>query len=778
MKILKLSHNLSHELPPDEATSAIRPEQSTVSSATGEQSTELSSTDEQSHSLSSDLLPAEMTSEELLYQATESIVPMLIPDAEASQAVVMFSVDGNVDISQLFVISDGTGPTSNCQLGDVILVTDASIDVDGEEHVPTDTASNNPPLVRMSSLVTDSFTENADRPMLSAACEQQTGDTQEERRGRKRNRDEALWKRNILKRKRNTGNQYVNSRGHVVKAKSVQPYDCGGCRYKCKEKVSETDREKIFHSYWQLGRKDLQNDFITTHVDAHKKASGMPRSRKQCSRAYHFTLNGRRVRVCKEFFLKTLNVSNKLIHYNVSKMRTSFGTTRADGRGCSVSGNKISEAKREEVRKHIASFPAMESHYCRSGTTKKYLEANLSVKEMYRLYCEGVNGATRVKEAFYRQIFNTEFNLSFHRPKKDYCQLCTKYHNATASEKMAIQEEYDSHLKRKEKVRALKNDIKKRLSEDNSCAAVTFDLQQVLMAPKLNVSSVYYKRKLSTYNLTIYNLKDGSANCYMWHEGTAGRGSNEIASCVCKWLKTLPPETKHVYLFSDTCGGQNRNIQMAMALTQACVKSEHLQTVEQLMMESGHSQMECDSVHSTIERACKHIPLYTPMDYYATVRVARREAPYTVIAMQTNDFLDYKSLVTRFVRNRNRCDNKEHANWMKMKVLKYNKNSPGTVEFAYDYDGPFHKLIVNSGMRGRRPTVLPTEVPELYSGPVPISKAKYDDLQSLCTSLAIPHDYHHFYQSLTWSSSVKRERLPEPDVEENSDTDEGSFHRD
>jgi len=61
MKILKLSLNLSRELSPDEATSAIPPEQSIVFSATGEQSMEFSSTDEQSHSLSSELPPDEVT---------------------------------------------------------------------------------------------------------------------------------------------------------------------------------------------------------------------------------------------------------------------------------------------------------------------------------------------------------------------------------------------------------------------------------------------------------------------------------------------------------------------------------------------------------------------------------------------------------------------------------------------------------------------------------------------------------------------------------------------
>jgi len=85
--------------------------------------------------------------------------------------------------------------------------------------------------------------------------------------------------------------------------------------------------------------------------------------------------------------------------------------------------------------------------------------------------------------------------------------------------------------------------------------AVTFDLEQVLYSPKVNVISLFYKRKLSCYNLTIYNLATGDVSCYMWHEGIGGRGSDEMASCVYDYIQSLPECTEHVYLFSDTtCG--------------------------------------------------------------------------------------------------------------------------------------------------------------------------------------------------------------------------------
>lgn len=39
-------------------------------------------------------------------------------------------------------------------------------------------------------------------------------------------------------------------------------------------------------------------------------------------------------------------------------------------------------------------------------------------------------GSTPVKESFYRFIFNSEFNLSFHIPKKYRCDQCESYQTA------------------------------------------------------------------------------------------------------------------------------------------------------------------------------------------------------------------------------------------------------------------------------------------------------------------------------------------------------------
>jgi hypothetical protein len=37
------------------------------------------------------------------------------------------------------------------------------------------------------------------------------------------------------------------------------------------------------------------------------------------------------------------------------------------------------------------------------------------------------------KENVYQEVFNSEFNLSFHKPKKDNCDICEAFRNFVSS---------------------------------------------------------------------------------------------------------------------------------------------------------------------------------------------------------------------------------------------------------------------------------------------------------------------------------------------------------
>ena len=77
------------------------------------------------------------------------------------------------------------------------------------------------------------------------------------------------------------------------------------------------------------------------------------------------------------------------------------------------------ESVREKAKEHIASFPTMESHYCRENSTRKYLEEGLTISLMYRLYvAKMVSEKTEyVSRQIYESILNS-FNYGFFKPKK------------------------------------------------------------------------------------------------------------------------------------------------------------------------------------------------------------------------------------------------------------------------------------------------------------------------------------------------------------------------
>jgi len=90
-----------------------------------------------------------------------------------------------------------------------------------------------------------------------------------------------------------------------------------------------------------------------------------------------------------------------------------------------------------------------------------------------------------------------------------------------------------------------------------------FDLQAILIAPDCGVSSFYYKRRLATYNFTIYNMKNGEGTCYVWNETIANRGANEIGTCLLDFIRNELNGTENnltdIIFYSDNCSGQNKN---------------------------------------------------------------------------------------------------------------------------------------------------------------------------------------------------------------------------
>lgn len=174
----------------------------------------------------------------------------------------------------------------------------------------------------------------------------------------------------------------------------------------------------------------------------------------------------------------------------------------------------------------------------------------------------------------FREIFNTEYNLSFKRRHTDTCRVCDEIKvglesNLTTDErKDELSQIKSAHSNLVTKTNEeFKEDVKNAKSSYGKIVVLTFDLQKTLETPSLTTSVAFYKRQLWTYNLCVYDEAEVRAYMYMWSKDVASRCGQEIGSCLLKHLKTnISPNATKVILYSDRCVGQNRNIKLTMML--------------------------------------------------------------------------------------------------------------------------------------------------------------------------------------------------------------------
>ena len=145
----------------------------------------------------------------------------------------------------------------------------------------------------------------------------------------KKQKTPQTWKRNVRKDRKNKGLEYISSKGKTVQKKIVQPKDCSKCRFKCSILIDEHNREKLCENYYNLGSYERQRDFLCQMTDDTTPVRCI--GKKSTTRKYHLQCNNERIRVCQDFFLKTLNIGKKTLAYTLEKKKGNF--SKNDQRG-------------------------------------------------------------------------------------------------------------------------------------------------------------------------------------------------------------------------------------------------------------------------------------------------------------------------------------------------------------------------------------------------------------------------------------------------------------
>lgn len=175
-------------------------------------------------------------------------------------------------------------------------------------------------------------------------------------------------------------------------------------------------------------------------------------------------------------------------------------------------------------------------------------------------------------------------------------------------------------------------------------------MEAVKLIPQSNASSSYYKMKLKVHNFIIYNVISHESDNYVWDETEGTLVSSTFTTIVLKHLKTQllkHPHIHHIVMYSDGCSYQNRNVVLSNALLSLCVEKDI--TIEHKYLVVGHTQMECDSPHSLIERRIKNKQIHLTFQLVESIRAARKNPiPLQVHHLNYKYFLDYESVPMRY----------------------------------------------------------------------------------------------------------------------------------
>lgn len=98
------------------------------------------------------------------------------------------------------------------------------------------------------------------------------------------------------------------------------------------------------------------------------------------------------------------------------------------------------------------------------------------------------------EQHIYENVFNTKFNLSFFRLKKDLCSLCESFKNSSDEQTENLKEKMETH--RREITLSRQTKAEDKLlhgTGKHETVVCTFDLQATIPLPNGNISTFFIR---------------------------------------------------------------------------------------------------------------------------------------------------------------------------------------------------------------------------------------------------------------------------------------------
>ncbi|KAJ8884512.1 hypothetical protein PR048_016369 [Dryococelus australis] len=280
--------------------------------------------------------------------------------------------------------------------------------------------------------------------------------------------------------------------------------------------LTESDREYNFEEYWMLEWGEKK------HFIRGRKNETISRRTFICK--FFLKKGTEKIRVCKRMFLNTLSIGEWTALNWLKDPEKEEETQENDERNLNLI---------------IAVHNPINNIWSQCG----YQECSCT-------------SFTKTIDVQTEELSHSHLALS-HKLKKDDCDRCAAFKFGNLS-----QDKYGIHQQKYREAREEKDYDK--VSEE---CDYTMDLQSLLLCPRSNVSSLYYKTKLAVHNFTIFELKSPDGYCFLWNETEGGLRANEFSTIITSFVRSqlpLPDHANIMILYSDattkTMLSLNKNI--------------------------------------------------------------------------------------------------------------------------------------------------------------------------------------------------------------------------
>jgi len=247
------------------------------------------------------------------------------------------------------------------------------------------------------------------------------------------------------------------------------------------------------------------------------------------------------------------------------------------------------------------------------------LPSTFAVRDMHKEYAEHCGNENKVSlTTVYEYLRLLYPYIRKLEPKTDYCSLCHTLHQAIKNapnehEKDESEATLQAHLNFAFEAREyynLENVQASKLAQPQNFAVLSFDWAKNWEIPHYfnQPSDLYFlsRQKIGVFGITNESSNEQTFFCVPEAELNAfGKGPNMILSLLDYYLNTVLDKPKHLSLFADNCGAQNKNNYFLWYLQYQVYVLKKFEKITLNFLVQGHTKFSCDRHFGTAKNSLR-----------------------------------------------------------------------------------------------------------------------------------------------------------------------------